>query len=96
MNLGRGMGPPTHLKVFNPEMFLSKGKTGTKMEQRLKEELSGDHPTWESILSADTKPQHCCCCQEVLVNRNLIWLLLRTFCQQLTNADVDAWSQPSD
>jgi hypothetical protein len=42
------MGPPTHLKIFNPELFLSKGNTGTKtnkqtnkqtnkMEQRLKE-----------------------------------------------------------
>jgi hypothetical protein len=24
------MGPATHLKIFNPEMFLSKRKTGTK------------------------------------------------------------------
>jgi hypothetical protein len=24
------MGPSTHLKIFNIEMFLSKGKTGTK------------------------------------------------------------------
>jgi hypothetical protein len=24
----RSMGPPTHLKNFNPEMFLTKGKTG--------------------------------------------------------------------
>jgi hypothetical protein len=24
------MRPPAHLKIFNPEMFLSKGRTGTK------------------------------------------------------------------
>jgi hypothetical protein len=24
------MGPPTHLKIFNPELFLSKGNLGTK------------------------------------------------------------------
>jgi hypothetical protein len=24
------METPTHLKIFNPELFLSKGKTGTK------------------------------------------------------------------
>jgi hypothetical protein len=24
------MGPPTHLKIFNPELFLSKGNAGTK------------------------------------------------------------------
>jgi hypothetical protein len=45
-------------------MFLSKGKIWTKMEQRLKEGPSGDCPTWGSILSEDTKPRHCCCCQE--------------------------------
>jgi hypothetical protein len=44
------MGPPAHLKTFNPEMFLSKGKTGTKMEQRLKE----GHP--ETIAPRD--PYH--------------------------------------
>jgi hypothetical protein len=30
MALGQGMGQPTNLKIFNPEMFLSKGRTGTK------------------------------------------------------------------
>jgi hypothetical protein len=44
------------LKVFNPEMFLSKGRTGTKMEHRLKEGPSRDCPTWESIMSEDAKP----------------------------------------
>ena len=50
------MGPHTHLKIFNPEMFLFKGRRETKMEQRLKEKPYRDYPTWESILSADTKP----------------------------------------
>jgi hypothetical protein len=29
---GCGMGPPTHLTKFNPELLLSKGDTGTKSE----------------------------------------------------------------
>jgi hypothetical protein len=24
------MGPPTHFKIFNPEIFFLEGKTGTK------------------------------------------------------------------
>ena len=28
---GQGMGPPAHLKVFNPDMVLSKGRTETKI-----------------------------------------------------------------
>ena len=90
------MGPPAHLKTFNPEMFLSKGKTGTKMEQRLKKGPSRDCPTWGSILSADIKPWHCCCFQEAFAVRNLVRLFPGRFCQHLTNADLDAWSQPSD
>ena len=27
------MGPPAHLKYFNPELFLSNGKTGPKMNK---------------------------------------------------------------
>jgi hypothetical protein len=57
------------------------------MEQRLKVGPSGDCPTWGSILSADT---NCCCCQEALDDRNLVWLLLGRFSQQLTNTNVDA------
>jgi hypothetical protein len=38
------MGPPTQLKIFNPEMFLTKGKTETKMEQKLKERSTEIHP----------------------------------------------------
>jgi hypothetical protein len=30
-----------------------------------------------------------------LTDRNLVWLLLGRSGQQLTNADEDAWSQPS-
>jgi hypothetical protein len=54
------MGPPTHLKSFNPELIVpvKKGNaaTTTKMEQRLKERPSKDHPTLGSIPSTDTKP----------------------------------------
>jgi hypothetical protein len=39
----------THLKFFDPELFLSKENAGTKMEQRLKERPSRDRPTLGSI-----------------------------------------------
>jgi hypothetical protein len=37
-------------------MFLSKGRTGGKMEQRLKEEPTRNDTTWRYIMSEDTKP----------------------------------------
>jgi hypothetical protein len=59
------MGSPTHLKVFNTEMFLFKGRTGkTKqtnkqqqqnMKRKLKDQPASDCPQG-SIMSADTKP----------------------------------------
>ena len=71
-------------------MFLFKGRTGTKkMEQTLMKAQSGDSPTWGSNLSADTKPN-------TVAHRNLMWLLFERLGEQLTGADVDAWSQPSD
>jgi hypothetical protein len=33
------MGSPTHLQIFDPELFLSKRRAGIKMEQRLKKSL---------------------------------------------------------
>jgi hypothetical protein len=45
MALSGGMGPPTHLNIFNLELSLSKGNVGTKMEKRLKERPSRDHHT---------------------------------------------------
>ena len=77
-------------------MFWSKGKTGKKIEQRLKEEPSVGCPTLGSFLSADTNPLNCCCCQEALADRNLVWLFLRRFYQHLTNADVEVHNQSSD
>jgi hypothetical protein len=92
-------------------MFLSKKKDRTKqtnkkqtkqetkkkkIEQRLKEGPSGDHPIWGSILSPDTKVRQCCFCQEELADRSLMWLFLERSCLQLTNADIDVCSQLSD
>jgi hypothetical protein len=54
----QGMGLPPHLQILNPEGFLSKGNTGIKNEQRLKERPSRDCPTWESIPYIDTKPRN--------------------------------------
>jgi hypothetical protein len=47
----------THLKIVNPEMFLSKGKTGTKKgtETEGRDIQSLSHL---GTSSADTKPQH--------------------------------------
>jgi hypothetical protein len=50
------MGPPTHLKIFDSELFLSKGNEGKKKEQRLKERPFRDDPNLESTPSEDTKP----------------------------------------
>ena len=62
------------------------------MEQRLKEGPPVDCPRRESIMFSGNKTKHCCCCQEVFAIRNLVWLFLGRFYQQLTNADVDAWT----
>jgi hypothetical protein len=54
-------------KYFKPEMFLSKGRKGTKMEPRLKEGPSRDCTTLGYIQSADTKPY-----TVVVVKRSLL------------------------
>jgi hypothetical protein len=51
---GRERGPPTTSKFFHPEMFLSKGRTGTK--NGAETEPTTNDPTWGYIMSADTKP----------------------------------------
>jgi hypothetical protein len=43
------MGPATDLKMFNPELFLSKENARQKMEQRLKKRPSRYSPNLESI-----------------------------------------------
>ena len=35
---------PSHIKISNQELFLSKGTSGTKMEKRLRERQSSDCP----------------------------------------------------
>ena len=90
------MGLPTHLKVFNAEMFLSKGRTGTKngteTEGRAIQGLP--HLGIHNVCRHQTR--HCCCGQEGLADRNLVWWFLGRSCQQLTNADVDAWSHQTE
>jgi hypothetical protein len=49
------MGLPTDLKISNPEMFLFKGRTGTKKAETEGRAILG-LPHLGSILSADTKP----------------------------------------
>jgi hypothetical protein len=43
-----------------------------------------------SACKYQTRP--CYHSQEALADNNLVWLLFRKFSQQLTSADVDAWS----
>ena len=49
MALSGGMEPYIHLKIFNPELSLSKRNAETKMELRLKERPSRDYPTMQTI-----------------------------------------------
>jgi hypothetical protein len=49
-------GHPPIFKNFDPELFLSKGNAGTKMEQRLKERPSSDRPNLGCIPCVHTKP----------------------------------------
>jgi hypothetical protein len=41
----RGIQSQTYLKIFNPELSLSKGNARTKMEQKLKKRPHRDCPT---------------------------------------------------
>ena len=65
------------------------------MKERLKEGPSVDCPTYGSIMFADTKPNTVAMVKRHLT-RNLVWPFLGRSGQQLTNADVDTWRQPSD
>jgi hypothetical protein len=71
------------------------------MENRLKEESTGDCPTWGSIMSADPKPSTTVA--HTRIKRCFLnpvwWRFLGRSGQQLTKADVDATadlSQASD
>jgi hypothetical protein len=84
-------------QVFNADIFQSKGRRGTKYgAERLKEGLSGDCTTWGFILSADTKPDTITIAKRHLLTGIWVWLVLGWFSQQLTNADMNAWNQPSE
>jgi hypothetical protein len=50
------MGPSTTFKIFDPELFLSKGNASIKMEQSLKERPPSVQPNLGSIPCAGTKP----------------------------------------
>ena len=88
------MGPTTHLQNFNPELLLSKGRTGAKsgaetegkVIQRLP--LLGIHPT------CTHQTRYYCGCQEVHAYRSLIQLCPERVSQSLTNIEANAGSQP--
>ena len=66
------------------------------VEQRLKERLSSDCPTWGSILYKVSKLGHYCACQEMIAHGSLIWLVPERLCQILTNTEADGYSQPTN
>jgi hypothetical protein len=50
------MVPPTHLKIVNPELFLSEGNAETKDEVETEGKVTQRLPHIGSIPSADTNP----------------------------------------
>jgi hypothetical protein len=74
--------------------MLTGGNMETSKEQRLKERPSKDFPTWGSIPYIVAKPGCYCGCWEVLVDRSLICVSPDRLCQNLTNTEADARSQP--
>jgi hypothetical protein len=90
-----GWGHPPMFKIFDPELFLSKGNAETKMEQRLKWPLS-DCPNLVTIPCLGIKPWHYYWCYAVLSDRSLAWPSSERLYQQLTETDADAFSQTLD
>jgi hypothetical protein len=91
-----GAPPPTHLLPAPCPGISLQGKTEANCGAEMKERPSRDCLSWRSIPYTVTKPRHYCGCQEVLADRNLIWLSPERFCQSLTNSEVDALSHPLD
>jgi hypothetical protein len=52
-----GLGYRPTIKISDPELFLSKRTTGTKMEKRLKERQSNDWPKLGSISWGEWVPR---------------------------------------
>jgi len=75
---------PTHLKVFNPEMFLSKGRTGTRNEAETERRAIQGLPYLGIHPVCRNQSRHCSCGQEVLADRNLEWQFFGRSGQQLT------------
>jgi hypothetical protein len=88
------MWPPTHFKNFNPEMFLSKGKTGTKYGA----EIEG-----KAIQRLPHRSIHPICRHPDTIADAKKHLLTGTWfgysCQHLSNRDVltaNHWTEPRD
>ena len=94
--LAEGWGRLPISKVFNEEMFLSKGRTGTENEIENEDRASQGlaHLGIHHVCRHQTK--YCCHRQEAHAHRNLVWWSLGRSGQQLTNAGMDAWNQPTD
>jgi hypothetical protein len=84
------MGSPTHLKIFNPELCLSKRNAGTKMEQRQKERSFRDCSTLKINSICRQQTRHYCWCQDVLIGRSGAWLSSEKLCQHLRQIEIQS------
>jgi hypothetical protein len=74
--LVKGRGHPPTSKFFNPEMFLSKGRTGTKNGAETEGRVIWGPTHLEIHHVCRHQAQHCRCGQEALSDRNQVWQLL--------------------
>ena len=75
----QGMVPRTHLKDFNQETFLRKGRTGTRNGAETEGlPYLGIHPVFRH------QTRHCSCGQEAFADRSLEWRFFGRCGQQLT------------
>jgi hypothetical protein len=81
------MRPPTHLKSFDPELFLSKGNAGTKNGVET-EGKTIQRPAHLGIHFLHIH-QNYCGCQDVVEDRSLALLFSQRLYQHLTETDAD-------
>ena len=98
----RYIGPPVEkwehqliFKNFDPELFLSKTNSGTKMEQRLKKRPVSS-PTWDPFHGQAPNPDTITDAMLCLHTGQLAWLASESLWQQMTETDADNYNQPLD
>jgi hypothetical protein len=90
------MRPQTHLKNFDPELFLSKGNAETKWNRDWRKADQETVPTWDPFHAQSPNPRHCCWWQDELADRSLACLSSERLYHHLTETNADTYSQPLD